>query len=204
MKVYVHVKQFFVATSLICIAFVFQACPDAKHMHGVEFAPTLGQAAILTLKDTIQIRYRDSYHAYRTEKLYPSSYLQMVYWEEADTDEKLTEDQLQKRKLQVQKLTNHNTAYILHGAKCYVNDIPGDYYFVWRDPSDTIRTYYQFGQLVEQQIPMHPKPCELDVVINALIEQYPNRITVLDDIDIHYIGAINISGENATRLTINL
>ena len=198
-------NQFLLAIPLVCIAFIFQACPSPGNMHGVEFAPTRGQAAILTLEDTVQVRYReDPSHAFRTVELYPSPYVQMVYWVEADTGEELTDEQHQERKLRVRKLTNHNTSYAIYGGGCIVNDAPVDYYQSYRDPSHTLQSDYQFGQLVEQIIPLHPKPCELDVIIDALIEQYPDRITVLDDTEVHYIGSIDDAGENATRLTINL
>lgn len=198
-------KQFIIPVALVVIAMVFQACPSPGNMHGVEFAPTRGEAAILTLEDTVQVRYReDPSHAFRTVELYPSPYVQMVYWIEADTGEELTDEQRQERKLRVKKLTNHNTSYAIYGGGCMVNDAPVDYYQSYRDPSDTIKSNYQFGQLVEQIIPLHPKPCELDVIIDALIEQYPDRITVLDDTEVHYIGSIDDAGENATRLTINL
>ena len=87
---------------------------------------------------------------------------------------------------------------------CYVNGEACDYYYMYRNPSDTIKTSYQFGQLVEQKIPLYPKPCDLEVIIEALKEQYPDRITILEDCQDHYIGSIDDGGENSTWLTISL
>lgn len=198
------VKQFIIPIALITIAMVFQACPDPNLGPIDRDITEHGAMSVVTMEDTIQVRYRDNQKVFRTIELLPSPYVQAIEWLENDGNESKTEEQCQKIRPQVKKLTNHNTSYVLHGTRCFVNDISASYYYVYRDPSDTIKTYYQFGQLVEQKIPLHPKPCELDVIIDALIEQYPDRITVLDDTEVHYIDYLYDGGENSTRLTINL
>lgn len=195
-------RPFFIPIALVVIAMVFQACPHPGFIHTDNIQ--MGAMSVVTMEDTIQVRYRDNQKVFRTIELLPSPYVQAINWLENDGTEEQTEEQRQKIRPQVKKLTNHNTSYVLHGLRCAVNDKFADYYQTYRDPSDTIITYYQLGQLKEEIFPLYPKPCELDVIIDALIEQYPDRITVLDDTEVHYIEYLFDGGENSTWLTIQL
>lgn len=203
-QIFIYMKKILVF-GIVSLTLLCTSCGD-RNNPGYIYTDDcqIGAMSVVTMEDTIQVRYRDNQKVFRTIELLPSPYVQALEWLENDGSESKTEEQRQKTRPQVKKLTNHSTSYVLHGTMCFVNDISVHYYSTYRDPSDTIRTFYQFGQLVEQKIPLDPKPCELDVIVDALIEQYPDRITVLDDTEVHYIDYLFDGGENSTRLTINL
>jgi hypothetical protein len=181
---------------LVGIVFILQGCPflGAGPMQG-HYDPVIGCASIFSPLDSVYVRSYDAAELPHEETLPPSNYLIGVSWY-AEYSEDIPHS-TEKHELHVRKLTNNEECIVIEGYGVYVNDTAWSLQTNFKDPADSIITYWNWDSLSYDTVIVHYKQCpyELSDVIEQLSMHYPNLVHGLNDTVEHNFSNHQIVGD---------
>lgn len=179
-------KKSLYAISIIFSAITLQSCPGSINQPQNVYNSRHGEAYILTLNDTLQIKYSDAKENQHISLLYPSDYLQQVSWFPEQEDS--VKHAVDIHELHVRKETDNGEVVVIEGYNIFINDEPWNYN-AFTDPADTIQEVINaLGQVETIIIKKRPAPYKLEDVIEQLELNYPDYVHRFSDMETHHFN----------------